>query len=260
MSFRSSKSLKVVLFLVIGTSVFAVHRWWTVKNYADTDLSSASPEHLLNEVEETLAQFALPQHLPNGDVTSEATDPTGELISKIDEAADKLFAQTSDSNSENVRTARTAQVKAYFFAAQRQPDAFAKRFDTLSTQLIEDYPGSTAAVEASILRFAIEHDLTKPLDGQTFQALKRQASGYANQRNGVALYSFVSHQLHSNGQIKSAKAVLDAGTDRYRGKPGWNHLFEQKFQQGHLTVPTATTAGGVFKSSSPGGSPSRGRS
>lgn len=259
MSSRLSKALLVVLPLIAFASTFAAHQWWTASNQVSEAATSEQRAAVLNDhveqVQQSVAQLAA--LVESGGDKQAIADQTSEIISEIDAALASLLENKTHVDSEDLELARMSQVRAYYLAAKQRPDSYREQFDTLSSRLMRDLPGSISAVEASILRFATQHDLTKPLDSRGFQALQEQANGYSNQQNGVALYSYVSRQLYSNGQSKSAEAVLDAGTSQYKGKPGWHHLFGQKFQQGHLTVPQPTVAGGAFETSSLRSSASR---
>ena len=127
----------------------------------------------------------------------------------------------------------------------QQPQLYREPLVALSRQLEGDLPNSEYAFQASILRFASQHDFTQPLDEERVPALMMQACGDLPPHQGVTFYCFVSNQLHSNGQTASAKAVLDAGLERFRGQAGWHDLFQQQFDQGHLEAPPQVV-GGVF--------------
>jgi hypothetical protein len=169
------------------------------------------------------------------------------LILKVDQAVSGILEAGDEVPGDRVAEVRLAQTRAYFLATLRFPDRYRKRLVELAHQLERDMPDTDRAFQASVMRFAGQYDLTQPLDGAGLQALVTQADGYGDSGRATAFISFISHQLFVNGRTASAKAVLDAGMDKFKGQAGWHNLFQQQFSQGHIIEPPPLAPGGVFQ-------------
>ena len=240
--------LKIVLCLAAFAGAFAVHQWW--KSQPDLggtmDKVLASPEDLLQGMQENVSKLANFTTQPSSDETEAATS-VQELITATDAALLTIQERGDEVSIDLVSEARVTQLNAYFIAQVLQPQSYREPLIELCSQLEGDYPNSPMAFQASALRFAGQHDLSQPLDERGLEALANQADRYAQPGYGAAFYSFVSKQLNLNGHAESAKKVLEAGLERYRGQAGWHDLFQQQFAQGHLKAPDPRVPGGAFE-------------
>ena len=200
-------------------------------------------------MEENVAELAKLAEQPDNVGQVDTADYVRELIARIDATLQTILQRRDDADANLVAAARMMQLHAYFFASMRRPQLYHEPLAVLSRQLERDLPNSDYAFQASVLRFASQHDFTQPLDAEGVRALMDQACGDLPPRQGVAFYCFVSDQLYSNGQTASAKAVLDAGLERFRGQAGWHDLFQRQFDQGHIEAPPQV-AGGAFPTES----------
>jgi hypothetical protein len=240
--------LKVVLCLAAFAGAFAFHQWWQSQpdlGGGTLDNVLASPEDLLQDMQENVTKLANVVQ-PDGDRTEAATS-VHELITATDATLLAIQEKGEAVGKDLLSEASVVQLNAYFIAQVLQPQSYREPLIKLCNQLELDVPNSPFAFQASALRFAGQHDLTQPLDEQGFEALASQADGYTQPGYGAALYSFVSKQLNVNGHASSAKKVLAAGLERYRGQAGWHDLFQQQFAQGHLKAPEPKVPGGAFE-------------
>ena len=253
MSSHLATMCKVVFTLATFAAAFAGHQWWSSRSsdaeHGGTDQASVSSEDLLQELQENVAELAKLAEQPDNVGQVDSADYERELITRIDATLQTILQRRDDADANFVAAARMMQLHAYFFASMRRPQLYCEPLTILASELERDLPNSDYAFQASVLRFASRHDFTQPLDAEGVRALMDQACGDLPPRQGVAFYCFVSDQLYSNGQTASAKAVLDAGLERFRGQAGWHDLFQRQFDQGHIEAPPQV-AGGAFPTES----------
>ena len=235
--------LKAVVFLAVFAGAFAAHQWWKVQadlNGSISDYSLETPETLtasLQETVEDLAKLTLSDDVAESDCSKQIND----LIARTDAILQACGMKAQGADPTFLPSARVAQVSAYFLAYREQPERFREPLVKLCDQLMSDLPGSPHAFQASAFRFAAQYDLSQPLSDEGLQALFDTAGSYEYAGYGAALYSFVSRQLHANGHDSSARQVLTAGIERYRGEAGWHDLFQQQFTQGYVETPVSAT-------------------
>jgi hypothetical protein len=231
--------LKAVLFAATFAGAFAAHQWWKTQselNGETLDFKLESAEDLMVNLQENVTDLASLAATDNSDDSAD-TSQVNDLVARADAILTAIREKAGGSDPELQPRARVAHLSAYFLAYLEQPESFREPLIELCGGLEQDYPGSPYAFQASAFHFAAQHDLTARFSESGRAALQEQASSYEYAGYGAALYSFVSKQLHCNGQEKCAEEVLTAGLERYRGQPGWHDLFQQQFTQGYLQSP-----------------------
>jgi hypothetical protein len=237
--------------VVVGASAFAAHRWWRSAPESTAEQAASavvhSPGDPLTELQKSIAELSA--HYEKDKKSKLPGTVSGSLpaIEKIDAALEIIRQQEGESTTKLIAQATLGQLQAYFFAAKLSPETYGEKFNTLANQLIDQSPASSAAAQAFILQFVSQLDFSTTIDASQLEALRVRAAACPDVMRGSALYSLVAHEFWSRGHESSAKAVLKAGSEQFKGTPGWRPLFDQMVAQGHLAPPKPSMKLGAFK-------------
>ncbi len=253
MSSYLANTFKIVFILSTFAAAFVGHQWWMSRNSGVDggvpDLAMVSSKEILQGIEEDVAELAKIAERPDGADATDPADSIRELITRIDSASQTLRQRGDNADVDSVAVVSMLQLHAYYFASVRRPQLYGERLAELASQVERDHPNTEYSFRAAVLRFASQHDFNQPLAEEDVRALMVEACGDLSPQQETTFYGFVSNQLYSNGQTASAKAVLDAGLERFRGQAGWHALFKLQFDQGHLEAPPQVD-GGAFTTES----------